>query len=785
MPQVLKKRTSYFFNFIGMFIISLCFMEQSFALALNNIGPKRKLFAPQQIIVEGIKKVEKEAILQKITIKKGKRFDNVTLKRDIEKIYSMKFFDYVEAYQEKRKGKNVLIFRVKEKPIVNRIVLEGNDELDDDELKEQVKTKEYSILDINTIKNDVKALEKFYEEKGFFLASVNFNIKKIDDENIELIFKINELEKVKVKKITFLGNRAFEDNQLKAIMETREEALFSWMTGSGSFKEFNFQTDIERVKYFYKSKGHLQVFVGNPEITVSEDKKWIFITISVNEGPKFTINDIVFDGEVLFPEEDLLEKIALKTKDEYSEDKLRKDIQLLTELYQDQGYAFANVLRTLHIVPGENKVDIQFSFEKGKIAKFGKITVKGNSKTRDKVIRRELKIREGMKFSGTSLRESRENVNRLGFFEPNSVVFKTVSPPGQDDVLDVDITIKERNTGQITLGAGYSTATKGFIQGSIRQNNFRGLGQILSFSLNIADQQQEYNLGFTEPYWNDSLWTAGGDIFSTKNTQSISFDVDRKGFNARLGYPIIEYGRLFVTYKFEDTELTEINDPLIDANLENGVASSVDTTFVYDKRNNQFEPTKGYYHSLSVEYTGLGGDKKWLESVYDGRYYKNIYGELVLRSRLRFRNMTQIGDRQVPRTEKYFLGGAKNLRGYDFEAIGPRSTIPFDTNGDGTIAPGEVRSFNQRGLFSFLSTLEFEHPLVKEAGLKWVIFADAGNVWRRYLGENDDYSLKLDYGFGFRWFSPIGVLRFELGYPLNKSDTDRSSQFHFDIGQLF
>jgi outer membrane protein insertion porin family len=752
--------------------IVLSFFISESAYSTLDIGPRKNLFSINAIEISGTKKVEKEAILEKISAQVGMLADNYLIKRDIEKIYSMKFFEYVEAHTRVKNGKNTLQFVVKEKPIISKIIFAGNDEVDDDDLLAAVKTKEFAILDINTIKADVQALTKLYEEKGFYLANVHYDLKQTGSESRDLIFKVKEFDKVLVKKITFLGNKAFSDVQLKDIMETREEGLFSGMSGSGNFKEFNFQTDIERLKFFYKSKGHLQVSVGIPEITVSEDKKWVFINIKVEEGPQFTINDINFQGEVLFSDEELLSKVNLKSKDTYSEELLRKDIQLLTEMYQDKGYAFANVLRTIQIVPGENKVDIEFSFEKGKIAYFGKITVIGNNKTRDKVVRRELRIREGAKYSGSDLRRSKENVNRLGFFEPGSVVFNTISPKGKDDVLDVEISIKERNTGQISLGAGYSTATGGFFQGSIAQNNFRGLGQTLNFTLSLSGTSQTYNIGFTEPYAWDTKWTAGGDIFSTNNSTSDSFSYKRSGFDLRVGYPILDYTRLFVTYKWEDTQIKALEDPSIDEDTENGVASSVRTTILRDTRNNKFEPSRGYYLSLSTEYAGIGFDKKWFKNEADVRYFNRLYGDLVFRSHFFVGKMEKVNGQAIPRSEKYTLGGARNLRGYTNEDIGPK-TSALDSS-------GLLRTFNSGSLFSAYTQLELEHPLAREAGLKWVLFVDAGDAQNI-----DDWSVKADYGFGFRWFSPIGVLRFEFGYPINPKGTQSSSQFHFDIGQLF
>jgi outer membrane protein insertion porin family len=744
------------------------------AHALEDIGPRTDYFKIDRIEVSGLKKVEKEAVLERLGVKPDMVLDNYVLKKDLEKIYSMKYFDMVEAHQEvdEKDKKNVLLFKVKEKPIVTKISFDGNDGLTEDDLKTQLKTKIYSILDPNTVKNDVQLLLKYYEEKGYYLASVDYNLKKLNEENVEVVFKIKELDKVKVKQISFLGNRAFKDDELKSILQTQEDSLFSFMSGTGNFKEINFQNDIERMKMFYRMKGYLQVNVGTPEITVSEDKKWVFITLKITEGPQFTVNKISFQGELLFPETELFEKISLKENETYSEELLRKDLQVLTEAYQDEGYAFANVIRDLKIVPGENKVDVEYSFEKGKIAYFGKFYVRGNSKSRDKVIRRELTIKEGQKFNGTALRVSRENVQRLGFFEPESIVFNTISPKDKEDVIDVEISVKEKNTGQISLGAGYSTATGGFFQASVSQNNFRGLGQNLTFSLNLAKTQNTFSIDFTEPYFLDTKWSLGGGIFVQNNDTSSSYSEKKKGMNVRLGYPIYTYTNVYGTYKLEDTKIKSVDDPSIDVNVENGLASSVQTSIVHDRRDDRSDPRKGLFLNYSVEYTGLGGDKKWVKNEAEARAYYPVYGDLIFRSRLYGGRLDEVNGQAIPRTEKFTLGGARNLRGYQYEGVGP---LKEATRTDGTKV-----TYNQGGQFMTFTTLELQHPLSREAGLKWVLFFDAGHA-----GGFKDVKIYSDYGFGFRWFSPIGVLRFEFGYPITKDKQNNGSQFHFDIGQLF
>lgn len=763
-------------RFVSLFSwFTLIFFLGANAYALEDIGPRVDLFKIDRIEVQGLKKVEKEAVLEKIGSKPDMTLDNYLLKKDLEKIYSMKYFESVEAEHDVVAGKNVLTFKMKEKPIITKISFEGNDGLGDDDLKAIVKTKIFSILDATSVKNDVQALLKHYEEKGYFLAVVDFQEKKINEENIELVFNIKEYDKVKVKKVSFLGNKAFKDEEIKSILQTQEDSLFGALSGNGNFKEINFQNDIERLKYFYRMKGYLQINIGTPEITVSEDKKWVFITMKLTEGPQFTVNKISFQGEMLFPETDLREKLTLKENETYSEESLRKDIQLLTEMYQDEGYAFANVIRNLDVVPGENKVNVEFSFEKGKIAYFGRIKVKGNTKSRDKVVRRELLIREGQKFNGTALRQSKENVTRLGFFEPESIVFNTVSPKDKEDVLDVEIAVKEKNTGQISLGAGYSTATGGFFQASVSQANFRGLGQNLTFSLNLAKTSNTFSVDFTEPYFLDSKWSLGGGVFISNDDTSASYKEKKKGLNVRVGYPVFTFTNLYATYKLEDTKIKAADDPTIDPKIENGLASSIQGSIVHDRRDDRSDARKGIFLSYSTEYTGIGGDKKWVKNEAEARGFYPVYGDLIFRSRAYAARLDEVNGRPIPRTEKFTLGGSRNLRGYAFEAVGPKkdATIP---------STGQTVTFNQGGIFSTFTNFEFQHPLSREAGLKWVVFFDAGHA-----GSFDNVKIYTDYGFGFRWFSPIGTLRFEFGYPLTKLDKGQASgsQFHFDIGQLF
>ncbi len=760
------------------------------SLTYSYIGPERSLFKVNKIRIVGLKKIEPEAILLKIGIRPDKSVTNYQINAAVKRIYSMKYFEHVEAHQE---GDD-LVFKVKEKPVISKLSFTGNSEIDDDDIKDKINTKAFNILDVRTLDDDSAKIRELYEDKGYYLSRIKYDVKESEDTKVKVNFTIEEFDKVKVKKISFIGNEKIPDDELKQFMVTREDSLLGFMSDAGNFKELNFKTDIERLTFYYRTKGHIQANFGKPSVNVSEDRRWIFISIPVIEGPEYKVNEITYDGDLLLTKEELAEATQLKKNEVYSEETLRQDVERLTQAYQDKGYAFVNVIRDLKPVEDTTKkeVRVKYSFEKGEIARFGRISIKGNSKTRDKVIRRELKIHEGMQYSGSKLKTSKANVNRLGFFEPGSVIFNTSPQKGNTKILDVAISVKERQTGQISVGAGYSTQQKGFLQASIKQRNFLGKGQNLGFSLSLSKQQQDYNLSLTEPYFMDTRWSLGGSIYRSQSSFIDSFEFVKQGGNIRVGYPLADYTRLYLSYNVEHTKIKEVRNPTIDPDKENGIASGVELSLIHDKRNNAFEPTKGVYASGSAEFVGIGFDHRWVKLVGDTRFYYPVYKDFVFRSRIRTQKLFKTSDsRPPPRTKMYAMGGSRNMRGYGQEEIGPQKLLVDQKTGN-------QGWFNTGGLHSVLGTAEIEHPLIKEAGLKWAVFYDIGNVYENYMGDKGDYSLKQNFGFGFRWFSPIGLLRFEFGFPLNRrktlvntgdpakdGDLEKANHFFFDIGQLF
>jgi len=744
-----------------------------------SFGAGDTVGAVRQIQVVGNKKIEVDAILAKIKTKAGEPLSRAQVSDDIRALHALGYFDDV-AFDW---NDGVVTIKVLERPTISKISFDGNDQVSTSDLKETIKVKEYSIFDVNKVKEDIALVQKLYEDKGFYLARVSYETKKLEKEGeVELIYRVSDYDKVRIKKITFINNQRFPDERLKAVLRnTKEGNFFSWISSTGNFKESAFKQDMQMLTYYYLNEGYVKFRYENPVVTVSEDKRWLFISIYVDEGERYTVGEIDFGGDLLFDKSDLAQTTEMKSGQFFSIQKRNDDIQKLTEKYQDLGYAFVNVIPKMNIRDDVRLVDIRYDFEKGDIVHFGEINVLGNSKTRDKVIRRELRVREGEKYHGTRLRLSRERVERLGFFNPGEVVFNTVTRKDKKDVVDLEIGIKERSTGTVSLGMGYGSIQKFFLTGSIAETNLFGRGQNLSLSLQYAADRKSrsLSLGFTEPYLMNSRWSAGFDVFLTSFVIPDRYLLFKKGFDLRFGHPldrIDEDMYAYLNYKLETLELDEIDSrfPDLNANDDRGSLSAIGMSVVRDKRNNRFEPTKGNYESLGGEFAGVGGKKNYAKLSGEARFYYPLTSDLIFRTKFEAGHMFKTTDDNIPPAEKFYLGGPNNLKGYRALSITPRSDLGPDREGTPL-----------GGVSELVYIAEIEYPLIREAGLKLVTFFDMGNAFASFSDMRRIAGLKKDVGFGFRWFSPIGPLRFEWGFPINPGKNDSNVEFNFFIGPPF
>lgn len=765
------------------FSLALNFLRADQAVAQNSAVRKTKKAAAttatassgrtiSELVVVGNKKIEKDAILNRLKSKVGSPYSEETIREDITSIFKLGYFYDVQVDRQDTAAGIKLTYKIVEKPSVVEIVYRGNDELDESDLKEAVELKPYQILDISTIQKAQEKLDKLYEEKGFFLAKVSYKFEVIgkDEDRVRLVFDIEENDKVKVKRINFIGNRKLSDTELKSMLQTKEQGLFSFMSGSGAYKQEAFDRDQQILSFLYFNKGYVQVKISKPQVTVSPDKKGIYIAIRIEEGEQFEVGDIEFQGDLLYSSIELSETIKIDEEPTFVAQTLQEDINKLQAKYGDLGYAYANIIPLTTVREKERKVDIVFRFEKGNKVYFGNFNVVGNSRTRDKVIRREMEILEGELYNETKKRESLARIRRLGFFDEITLNPKT--PENNPDVMDLEINVTERNTGSIQIGAGYSSYSKTTFQGNVQQSNLFGRGQRLGFDVRYSDKESIFNINFTEPHFLDSDWSVGGDIYRLGRTVTDVYKQTKKGGAVRVGHPLAPDLRAFLRYKNDvtDVELDEDADKnIFPVETVNGRTSSLTFTLEYDKRDDRLSPSSGIYSNASVEYAGVGGDKEYTLTTGTFRYYKKVFWDLVWRNNITYGIISAPDKEPIPYTELFLLGGANNLRGYQYSRVGKRVE---DSKGEMVPFGGQQQLY--------LNT-ELEFPLISEAGIKGVVFYDIGEA-------QDDLNiseLRSDYGFGFRWFSPIGPLRFEWGFPIDPREDDKGNNFEFSIGAPF
>ncbi|MBX3035238.1 MAG: outer membrane protein assembly factor BamA [Bdellovibrionaceae bacterium] len=765
------------------------------------VVPKGALI--RQIDVAGNRKLEKDAVLVRLTSKAGEPYSAENVREDVLSLFRLGYFNDIQVERQMSGGQVDLTYRVLEKPSVLEIVFEGNSEVKAEELLETSGLKAYEILNQTKVREAVEKLQKFYEDKGYFLAKIDVKVEDLKkDESVKIVFNVREGEKVKVKKIMFIGNKKMSDSFLRGRMFTQEEGYFSGLSGSGAYKQEAFERDVVALRFAYFNQGYIQAKVDRPQVSVTPDKKGIYLTIRVEEGSQYFVGEVDFAGDLLFPKAELFETVRIDENGVFAYDVLQRDLSELQAKYGDLGYAYTNVIPRWQFNEAEKKVNLVFEIDKGNKVYFGRIDMTGNTKTRDKVIRRELKIREGELYNETRRRQSLENVQRLGFFD--DVNFKSSTPPNHLDVMNIEIVVKERNTGQVQVSAGYGTSTGFTFGGSVQQTNFLGKGQNLGVSLNIADEYQVYDLSFTDPYFNDTEWSLGFRVFQSANSGRLDYDEKRTGASVSLGHPITENTRAYLSYGYTATRLSEIwvknsagnwtmltDLDVFPLSTASGDSSTITGSLEYDTRNDRFRPSKGIFARASAANTGfVGGNLKYYRTSADLRFFRNIFWDVVWRNSMSWAKIGSVDNEQDPPfNELYLLGGPYSLRGYRYGRVGKRvlsnklyaqySTPPYNY-GPAEARERAMRFFGGQQQLQYQTELQF--PLIKEAEMYGVVFYDIGQA-EDNLSESQFYS---DWGLGLRWFSPIGPLRFEWGFPF-KRDTiyHDSSVFEFSIGTPF
>jgi outer membrane protein insertion porin family len=740
--------------------------------AVGKLGQEAKIKILKKeivskILIEGNRFIEENAIRSQIKMKEGEIFSPAIVREDVKAVYQLGYFQDVRV--EKRDwGRGVaIVFVVEEKSVVKEIKFSGNKALKNDELLEVISLKPRTILDLNLVKESINKIQKKYREEAYFLAEVHYELETPKKGEVIVRFVIQENKKIRIQKITFTGNAHFADEKLKKVLpETKEKNFFSWATKSGIYKEDILERDLDGILVFYYQRGFYQVKVGKPQVTY--DQEGIQITIPVEEGRQFKVGKLDIQGDLIAPKEDLFKKVNIYEGEILNRDKVRDTVSVLTDLYADQGYAFVDVSPQVVIHAENNMADLTIAIHKGSKVYLERINILGNTKTRDKVIRRELQA-EGELYSLSALKRSRERLNFLGFFKEVSLNTKKGSA---DDKLDMSVQVEEGPTGSFSVGGGYSTVDKLMASVQIAQNNLFGRGQRLSASGTFGAVSQYFNLGFTEPRLFDTQISAGADLYRT-NYDYDEYSVRKTGTGVRFGFPLFEEVRGFSSYKYEHQDVYNIKPNASSTITEQegvSITSSVSGALRRDTRDHNFDPSKGSDSLLSMEYAGgfLGGTNFFTKYRASSRVYFTPWWKLTLMGHGRIGYIQAREDHLIPLAERFILGGINSVRGFKAYTIGPKDENGVVIGGDKELL------FNLEAIF----------PLIPSLKIKGVVFFDAGNAFD--VGEPYDLGkLRTSAGFEIRWISPVGPLRVAWGYNINPEEGEEQWNWDFSVGTLF
>ena len=723
------------------------------------------------IKIQGNKRVDSSTIFYYIKTEVGNPLSRSLIRKDIELIYSLgQFTDIRVDTQFSKDGGVEVIFVVEEIPSVGEVTFVGNDALDTADLRDVISIKRGVTFKEHLVKDTVQKLTTHYHEKAFFLVRVNVDTAVNTNGLVDVTVTIEEGEKIKIDEIRFVGAKSFDDDDLKDFMETEETGLFSFINESGIYKKDVLKVDVLRLEAFYQDNGYIRVRVYEPQIEVNREDKEIYIEIKIEEGLQYKFGKITVQDVGDFSGQDLQEGLKSKPGAVYNISLLREDILNITEKFSEKGFAYTDVNPKAAINDETRTVDLNIQIDSGRKVFVGKINVIGNTRTRDNVIRREFRFKEGELFNSKKLKRSKQRINNLGFFENVKIDTHRGDTP---ELIDVDASVTERPTGSISFGAGFSSVEKLIFNASIAQDNVFATGRNVSFSANLSAIRANFNLRLTEPRIFDSDVSAGIDIFNSQS-DNFSFSTKSRGAGLRLGKNLSETDWGGGNYRYSKVQVSDVLVPT--PSLMNGTqnTSRIGTTFIHDSRDNFVTPTQGWRHVVRFEFAGsfLGG-ADFYKTGYEITYYRKLIGKLVGAVHGAINYADGYGGENLPSFERYFMGGANSLRGFTIREVDPLTPL------------GDPLGGEQSLLFNF----ELQYPLTE--GFRVFGFYDRGNVYGKGFNiSTTDTSINLSkmresVGGGIRFFSPFGPISLAYGFKLDPAPGDSSGEFHFSAGNAF
>jgi outer membrane protein insertion porin family len=767
-------------------------------VALTFAAPRLSAQPPpmiSRIRIVGNQRVEEDAIRIHITAQPGQPLNEATVDQDVKAIYRMGFFESVNATVDQQAGQAILTYHVKERPLITDVRTEGMNEIKPtaDEVVGAIKLHPGVVEDPQLVQASIQALRQVYQSKGYLDANITFRTVPGPNNTAIGVFHVNEGPQVAISDIKFVGNKAFSARKLSGLMETRKHNLLSRFFNTGTLDRSKLQQDTDRLTAFYYNHGYLQVHIGDPVVTRHGNK--ISVTVNIDEGPVFRVGKVGVAGDLKFPKNDLTSKLTLKPKKVFSGADMEHDVLTLSDFYSDRGYAFVNVDPRTQVDPAAHRVDVTYLVTPGNEVLVDRIKISGNTKTSDKVIRREIKVQEQEPYSASKIQASKLRLDQLGYFQ--SVRLST-EPSRQPDKINLDVNVQEGNTASFQVGGGYDSASSLFGTFLLQNTNLFGGGESASFSAEIGFLFENFSVSYTEPWFLDMPLAVSVQGFD--NTLYLfSFNQSEAGFLINSGYPLADLGlrklgpfslehvTAGLGYQFESVGISNLS-PFTTFDIQRAKGFSRVSEILPSLRrftvDNPSDPRSGSIESLDLEVAGLGGIP-FIKGVVHGHWFfpfiKNpTLGEWVYSPSVTFGYGTELQTGtggELPLFERFFPGGLNGqgqVRGYEIYSLGPQVTL-FNQFGQ----PFGVEQVG--GSKELLFSQQISFPIIESLGLRGQAFFDAGNAFR--LSDSLSFNgLQYAWGVGLFWKSPFGPITVDIAKPINRRPNDQSTVFDFGAG---
>jgi outer membrane protein insertion porin family len=728
--------------------------------------------------IQGNVRAEPETIRSYLQLKEGQPYDHAAADRSLKALFGTGLFSDVVIEMQG----STLVVKVTENPIINRVAFEGNRKIEDDKLRDEVQSKPRQVFTRARVQADVERILTIYRRGGRYNASVEPKVIKLDQGRVDLVFEINEGDVTGVQRISFVGNEAFSDGTLRGRIRTSESAWYRFLSSDDRYDPDRLNLDRELLRKFYLSEGYADFRVVSAVAELAPNREGFFITFTISEGERYKFGKVEVSTRFAGLDVDVLQSYLTMSEGEwYDADEVEKTVTALSDIVGSLGYAFVEVRPNIRRNKDNLTVDVTFDIQEGPRVYVERINISGNTRTLDKVIRREFRLAEGDAFSTAKVRRSQQRLRNLGFFEKVDI---SAQPGSAPDKTNLEVQVVEQSTGDISFGAGFSTTSGILGDISVKERNLLGKGQELRLGLSIGTLSTLVDLSFTEPYFLDRPMAAGFDIFRTSNDrQNVASYSDRSiGFSLRAGWAYTEHLRQNVRYTLRQTDIYNVQpfaSQIVQQNAGTSVVNEVSETLAWDTRDTRLNTTKGFLLRNTMAVAGLIGTEQYFRTTADAVYYQSIFEDVVASIGGSVGGVFPYsGSGGALRLNNLFFIGGDTLRGFAVGGIGPRDSITADALG---------------GTYFYSATTELSFPLglPKEIGIFGKAFVDIGSLWG--LGGPAQYSntvltsntMRISTGVGIQWVSPFGPIRIDYAIPLQQDPWDKTENIRFSFGTRF